>query len=382
MAKAVYIHIPFCIQKCYYCDFNSYALKGQPVQDYLQALSVEMSLITAKNPPEKIKSIFIGGGTPTVLTAEQLEMLFIALLQYFPNWEADIEFTVEANPGTLSEEKLKVMRQYGVNRLSIGVQSFQNELLKFIGRIHSVEDVYHSIAAARKSGFNNISIDLMFGLPKQTIAMFQDSLKKALELDLPHISVYSLKVEEDTPFYLSYEKNALPLPDEDEELKMYLQAISELSNNNLKQYEISNFAKDGYLSRHNINYWENKEYYGLGAGAHGYLANGRIENIKDVKQYTDSLLQKQLLPLVAEYQVPLMEKMENTMMLGLRMNKGVSLENFFAEYKIDLREKYRRQIERLSGTGLIVLDDQGLRLTSKGVIFGNEVFAEFLNLGN
>lgn len=378
MASAVYVHIPFCTSKCYYCDFNSNAVKGQPVDDYLTALAKEMSLITTKNPPNKIKSIFIGGGTPTVLTHQQIELLFSSIHRNFPNWEKDIEYTVEANPGTLNENKLKVMQQYGVNRISMGVQAFQDELLTYIGRLHNKRDVYQSIEAARNQGFYNISIDLMLGLPTQTLAMLQESLTKALQLELPHISVYSLKVEENTPFYQLYEKDTLPLPDEFDELAMYLHTIEGMTKHGLNQYEISNFAKPSFTSKHNINYWKNGEYYGLGAGAHGYLSGKRQENIKGFNSYIEILIKKHKLPIIDEYEVSLKEKMENTMILGLRMLEGVKYADFEETYQQDLRSLYKTQLTKLIKSGLLIPDCKGIKLSEKGLIFGNEVFSQFI----
>ncbi|MBW7459754.1 radical SAM family heme chaperone HemW, partial [Paenibacillus sepulcri] len=285
--SALYIHIPFCTNKCFYCDFNSYVLKGQPVDDYLTALEHEMELTAAALPPQEIRTVFVGGGTPTVLNPVQMERFLSSVKRHFPLY-GDLEFTMEANPGTTDPDKLAAMRAGGVNRISFGVQSFDNGLLEWIGRIHNVDDVYRSIENARAAGFDNLSIDLMFGLPGQTVQLLSESVDRALALELPHYSLYGLKVEENTLFHAMYERNELPLPPEDDELAMYMLLIEKLKGAGFHHYEISNFAKPGFESRHNTTYWRNEPYYGLGAGAHGYARGERHMNIKGVQPYIDA----------------------------------------------------------------------------------------------
>lgn len=379
MIESLYIHIPFCERKCHYCDFNSYALEGQPVMEYLQAMDKEMQLITEQYPATKLKTIFIGGGTPTVLEPKEMEFMLKSVIKNFPSWADDIEFTVEVNPGTVNSDKLQVMLNNGVNRLSMGVQAFQNDLLASIGRIHTESDVYHSIDKALKIGFNNLSIDLMLGLPKQTLPMLKESLSKALNLGLPHFSVYSLKVEENTYFFKLYEENKLPLPSEDTELEMYLSTIEEMQKHGYNQYEISNFSKKGKESKHNINYWKNKGYYGVGAGAHGYIDNQRYENVKGVKPYIEKIEKNNYLPIIDKYTVTLEEQMQDTMMLGLRMLEGVSFSEFKARFSVDMEQVYAKEIDKLIKAELIVREKGGIRLSSKGLIYGNEVFAEFIS---
>lgn len=255
--------------------------------DYLHALDQEMALTVKSNPPGIIKSIFVGGGTPTVLKPEEMKYFLQSVKRHFPEWSDDIEFSMEANPGTTDLEKLSVMRAGGVNRISFGVQAFQNKLLSGIGRIHDTDDVYRSLDNARQAGFDNMSIDLMFGLPNQTLDMLAESIDKALELGLPHYSIYSLKVEENTLFHTMYQRNQLPLPDEEDELNMYLLLMKRMKQAGYNQYEISNFAKPGFESRHNMTYWRNEDYYGLGAGAHGYVGRHRHVNIKGVNPYNE-----------------------------------------------------------------------------------------------
>ncbi|MGO4107259.1 radical SAM family heme chaperone HemW [Paenibacillus sp. YAF4_2] len=380
--KALYIHIPFCTNKCHYCDFTSYVLKGQPVDEYLEALEREMALTVAQMPPERIDTVFVGGGTPTVLTPPQMERFLASVKKYFPLAD-DVEFTMEANPGTTDPEKLGAMFAGGVNRISFGVQSFNNALLERIGRIHSVEDVYKSLENARAAGFTNLSIDLMFGLPGQTVETLEDSVNKALALDLPHYSLYSLKVEENTLFHKLYQRDELPLPPEDEEFNMYTLLMDRLKQAGRNHYEISNFARPGYESRHNSTYWRNEPYYGLGAGAHGYARGLRHVNVKGVQPYIDYTKTK--LPRLEENVVPEYEAMEDFMMVGLRLLKGVRASDYAAQFEgRKLEDKFGSIIEKLVKNGLLErIEDAGdtvYKLTDKGVLFGNDVFGSFIGL--
>lgn len=374
--EAVYIHIPFCTNKCFYCDFNSYVLKDQPIMDYLRALDKEMELTVQANPPGRIKSIFVGGGTPTVLKPDEMEYFLQSVKRHFPEWSDDIEFSMEANPGTTDLEKLSVMREGGVNRISFGVQAFQNSLLTGIGRIHDTDDVYRSLENARRAGFDNMSIDLMFGLPNQTLDMLAESVDKALELGLPHYSIYSLKVEENTLFHTMYRRNQLPLPDEEDELNMYLLLMERMQAAGYKQYEISNFAKPGFESRHNMTYWRNEDYYGLGAGAHGYIGRQRHVNIKGVNPYNEAA--NQGLPRLESFEVSREEAMEDFLMVGLRVLDGVSRSRFRQQFGISMEEVFAGPLNKMVGAGLLDSTDDGYKLSSKGILFGNDVFAEFI----
>ncbi|GAB6929539.1 radical SAM family heme chaperone HemW [Paenibacillus sp. JCM 10914] len=374
--EAVYIHIPFCTNKCFYCDFNSYVLKDQPVMDYLHALDQEMALTVKSNPPGIIKSIFVGGGTPTVLKPEEMKYFLQSVKRHFPEWSDDIEFSMEANPGTTDLEKLSVMRAGGVNRISFGVQAFQNKLLSGIGRIHDTDDVYRSLDNARQAGFDNMSIDLMFGLPNQTLDMLAESIDKALELGLPHYSIYSLKVEENTLFHTMYQRNQLPLPDEEDELNMYLLLMKRMKQAGYNQYEISNFAKPGFESRHNMTYWRNEDYYGLGAGAHGYVGRHRHVNIKGVNPYNEAALKG--LPRLESFEVSREEAMEDFLMVGLRVLEGVDRERFQQQFGISMDEVFAAPLNKMVSAGLLDVTEEGYRLSSKGILFGNDVFAEFI----
>ncbi|MFC7681476.1 radical SAM family heme chaperone HemW [Paenibacillus sp. GCM10028914] len=374
--EAVYIHIPFCTNKCFYCDFNSYVLKDQPVMDYLQALEREMEMTVKASPPGVIKSIFVGGGTPTVLKPNEMEYFLKTVKDHFPVWDDNIEFSMEANPGTTDLEKLSVMREGGVNRVSFGVQAFQNDLLTGIGRIHNTDDVYRSLENAKKAGFDNMSIDLMFGLPNQTVEMLSESVTRALELGLPHYSIYSLKVEENTLFHTLYQKNQLPLPDEEDELNMYLLLMNRMKEAGYDQYEISNFAKPGFESKHNMTYWFNEDYYGLGAGAHGYVGRMRHMNIKGVNPYIEAV--KHGLPRLDSFTISQEEAMEDFLMVGLRVLEGISRSRFEQQFGTSLDVVFARPLHKMVNAGLLDTTDEGYKLSDKGVLFGNEVFAEFI----
>lgn len=376
--KAVYIHIPFCKHKCYYCDFNTYALKGQPVMEYLRAMEREMEATVKEVPPGEIETIFIGGGTPTALNQEEMAFLLRLLDTYFPDRSNDVEFTSEANPGTTDDEKFALMFEGGVNRLSFGVQTFRNELLKTIGRIHDVDDVYRSIERARKVGFRNLSIDLMFGLPNQTVEDMHHSLDCALSLQLNHYSLYSLKIEENTLFHTLYQKNELALPEEEDELTMYELIRHRLSEAGYFQYEISNFARPGFESRHNKKYWMNESYYGIGAGAHGYMKGLRHVNVKGVQAYIDAASQG--LPRLDEHKVSRQEAMEDFMMVGLRLMEGISRQRFLEQFELELEEVFGDILSRLVQRNWLEKTDLGYRLTPTSVPLGNEVFAEFVGV--
>ncbi|HZG57377.1 radical SAM family heme chaperone HemW [Paenibacillus sp.] len=377
--EAVYIHIPFCTNKCHYCDFNSYVLKGQPVHEYLDALEREMEATAKATPPGRIRTIFVGGGTPTVLTPDQMERFLRSVKAYFPGVAPDYEFTMEANPGTTDLEKLQAMKEGGVNRLSFGVQSFDAGLLHAIGRIHSVDDVYRSVDNARAAGFDNVSIDLIFGLPNQTIAQMRETLDRALELRLPHHSIYSLKVEENTLFHTLYERGELPLPKEEDEVEMFRLIMDRLREAGYEQYEISNFAKPGFESKHNTVYWRNESYYGLGAGAHGYVRGARHVNVKGIQPYIDAT--KEGLPTLERYEVGEAEAMEDFMMVGLRLLRGVDRDDFLAQFGRELEAVFGPTLERLQRQGLLEPTPIGWRLTRDGILLGNEAFGAFLGAG-
>ena len=378
MIQAAYIHIPFCVHICHYCDFNKVFLKGQPVDEYLHALKKEIIMTLNEPPKNELKTVFVGGGTPTSLSAEQLKKLCEIIGSLLPV-SKDAEVTFEANPGDLTEEKLYQLREGGVNRLSIGVQSFEEHLLEKIGRTHRNEDVYKTVSNAKKVGFDNISIDLMYGLPGQKLEDFIHSMKEAFSLNIQHLSSYSLIVEPKTVFYNLMRKGKLRLPSEEDDAIMYDTLMKMAKENGLKQYEISNFARPGYESKHNLTYWNNEEYYGFGAGAHSYMHQVRKSNVGPVNHYIQQIHQGNL-PILEESHLSVTERMEEEMFLGLRKVEGVSIETFISKYEKDPLELFSQQLAKLKRDGLIDMDSGYIKLTKKGMFLGNTVFQEFIGV--
>ncbi|MEG0551581.1 MAG: radical SAM family heme chaperone HemW [Vagococcus sp.] len=373
---SAYIHIPFCEHICFYCDFNKVFIEGQPVDEYIEALIKEITLTREKYPSEDTETIYIGGGTPTSLSAHQLDVLLKGIRETLPFDEKN-EFTVEANPGDLTLEKLRVLQNYGVNRLSMGVQSFDDRLLKKIGRKHTAQDVYDTMKIFEAANFNNVSIDLIFALPNQTLENFEDTLNKALALDLPHYSMYSLILENKTMFYNWARQGRLHLPGIDVEGDMFELAIDKMTKAGRKQYEVSNFAKPGKESQHNLIYWNNEHYYGLGAGASGYLGNIRYKNHGPIQHYLKPLKENKL-PTITIEELTLENQMEEEMFLGLRKTEGVSIQKFEKKFNHSLESVYGNVVKQLITDGLLEQNDEWLALTSKGLILGNDVFKEFL----
>lgn len=373
---AAYLHIPFCEHICFYCDFNKVFLEGQPVEEYVDAVIREMELMRALHPDEQLETFYVGGGTPTTLTAPQLARLLAAVQDIF-HLPKDAEFTVEANPESANAEKFAVMRDYGVNRLSMGVQSFNNTILKRIGRIHTAEQVFSCVEAARSAGFENISIDLIFRLPNQTMADFQDSLRQALALDLPHYSIYALILENKTIFYNLMRQGKLPLPSEDDEADMYELAMETMAEHGREQYEVSNYAIPGFQSRHNLTYWRNGSYFGFGAGAHGYIAGKRYNNHGPIQHYLEPLRQGKS-PILYQQELTQKQTVEEEMMLGMRTMAGVDRNQFAQKFGVGLEDLYGGIISSLQSEGLVQWRGDRLSLTRKGKFLGNEVFRAFL----
>lgn len=375
--KAAYIHIPFCEHICHYCDFNKFFIKTQPVDEYLAALETEMQHTIEQKGEQELKTIFIGGGTPTSLTVSQLNQLMNSIHRVLKPTKNLIEFAVEANPDELSLEKLHVLKAAGVNRLSFGVQTFEDDLLKKIGRVHQKKDVLTSFERARAVGFDNISLDLMFGLPHQEKHHVMNSLETAFSLGAEHYSVYSLIVEPKTVFYNLMQKGKLHLPPQEREAEMYELVMDEMERHGLKQYEISNYAKPGFESQHNLTYWSNEDYFGFGAGAHGYVDGIRNVNAGPVKHYLE-LIDQTGFPYKETHHVTKAEQIEEEMFLGLRKIEGVKSADFQAKYGAAPEALFSTVLEDLEEKGLIVNDDKGIRLTRKGKLLGNEVFQAFL----
>ncbi|AMM97956.1 radical SAM family heme chaperone HemW [Bacillus pumilus] len=375
--KAAYIHIPFCEHICHYCDFNKFFIKTQPVDEYLAALEKEMQHTIEQKGEQELKTIFIGGGTPTSLTVSQLDQLMTSIHRVLKPSKNLVEFAVEANPDELSLEKLHVLKEAGVNRLSFGVQTFEDDLLKKIGRVHQKKDVLTSFERARDVGFDNISLDLMFGLPHQEKHHVMNSLETAFSLGAEHYSVYSLIVEPKTVFYNLMQKGKLHLPPQEREAEMYELVMDEMERHGLHQYEISNYAKPGFESQHNLTYWSNEDYFGFGAGAHGYVDGIRNVNAGPVKHYLE-LIEQTGFPYKETHQVTKAEQIEEELFLGLRKIEGVKSADFQAKYGASPEALFPSVLEELAEKGLIVKDDIGIRLTRKGKLLGNEVFQAFL----
>ncbi|WP_414046956.1 radical SAM family heme chaperone HemW [Macrococcus equi] len=367
--RSIYIHIPFCNRICTYCDFNKFLIKNQPVDEYLEALVKELNQIEDR----EIYTVFIGGGTPTALTSHQLEYLLKFVTQRF---KINSEFTVEANPDELTAEKIAVMKKYGVNRLSLGVQTFSNRLLKMLGRTHIESDVLRAVNEANRLGIESVSIDLMYHLPTQTIEECLYDLEQAVKLKINHISSYSLILEPKTQFFNQYKKGLLQMPDETLAQEMYELTMEYLSRNGFHQYEISNYAKGDFESKHNKVYWKNQEYYGAGAGSHGYVEGKRYFNVVPVPHYIKAMHKGNAIKEIIE--VDKYASMEEHMFLGLRLNEGVNVREFEKRYDISFEEVFGTVCRELLKKDQIIIENHHIKLTEIGRIRGNDVFEKFL----
>ena len=368
---SAYVHIPFCTQICYYCDFSKVFIKNQPVDAYLQALIREFERYDIK----QLRTLYIGGGTPTAITAQQLDYLLTNLTK---NLDLSVleEFTIEANPGDLTEDKIEVLKQSAVNRVSLGVQTFNDKQLKQIGRSHNEAQIYDTIASLKEAGFDNISIDLIYALPDQTMSDVKENVAKALALDIPHLSLYSLILEHHTVFMNKMRRGKLNLPQEDLEAETFDYIITELEKNGFEHYEISNFTKPGFESRHNLMYWDNAEYYGVGAGASGYVAGVRYRNQGPIQHYLKAVSEGNAR--LSEEVLTKEEMMEEELFLGLRKKSGVSIAKFEERFGISFEERYGQVVAELRQQGLLVPDDEMIRMTKKGLFLGDTVAEKFI----
>lgn len=375
----LYVHIPFCVKKCSYCDFLSAPATEQTKEAYMAALFAEIGGRAKDYKDRIVTSVFIGGGTPSLLSGDSIRQLMEHIREGFA-LAPDAEITMEVNPGTVTAEKLTAFYEAGINRLSIGMQSAQEQELKILGRIHDFDGFCQVYREAVEAGFTNINVDVMSGLPGQTLASYKDTLEKVLRLEpMPqHISAYSLIVEEGTPFAAMADRGELPLPEEDTERAMYEETIEVLAGYGFHRYEISNYALDGYECRHNVGYWIRRDYLGFGIGAASLIGNVRFQNGRDLNAYLAH-------PLACrEEQQPLttQEQMEETMFLGLRLIRGVSYPEFARCYGQTLEEIYGEVIARNEADGLLTVreDETGRRLmlTGRGLDVSNYVMAQFL----
>ena len=398
----LYIHIPFCAQKCPYCDFNTYAGLESLYDRTVDALCTEMDRWRESLAGRPLTTIFLGGGTPTVLDAARLTRLFEHVHTTFTLAE-ECEISSEANPGAVDRAKFSLLRELGVNRLSMGVQSFQPEELRFLGRIHDVKDVHCAFDSARTAGFDNINLDFIFGLPHQATANWRDTLQKALALDTEHLSLYSLIVEPDTPLHHWVQTGTVDQPDDDEAANLYEMALELLGAGGYEQYEVSNWVRrrdrqgqvmaqqientPAYACRHNLIYWRNQEYLGIGPGAHSHMATGnsdgqRVErrwgNHKPVAGYVKRMMDGESVAAFTETIAPRLS-MGETMMLGLRLvDEGVPFARFQQRYGVTLADTFTAELAQLEAWRLIDVNADRVCLTRQGLMIGNQVFARFL----
>lgn len=389
----LYLHIPFCERKCPYCDFNTYAGMESLHQATVDALCTEMAQRAGLVAGRTITTVFVGGGTPTVLTPRQLQQLFEAMHRLF-NVAESAEITCEANPGAVDREKFATLRSLGVNRLSMGVQSFRPDELQFLGRIHSVEDVHHAYDAARRVGFDNINLDFIFGLPEQDAAAWQETLDQALTLAPEHLSLYSLIVEPNTPLFHWVESGKVAEPDNDSAADFYEMAMAQLAEAGYIHYEVSNWARQTtpdnacsetphFACRHNLIYWRNQDYLGIGPGAHSHLRRQnddekRWGNRKPVAGYSRRVASGEAIEEFIE-KIPPRLAMAESMMVGLRLvREGVRHDRFMAQHGVAATDIFRTELDQLCADGLLTIDAERIRLTRRGLLMGNQVFLQFL----
>lgn len=372
----VYVHIPFCRRKCFYCDFPSYAGEERWMSRYREALCREIAAQGCRCLQEgAVRTVYIGGGTPTALLADDLLAVICAERESFHLTGAE-EFTVEVNPGTVDVQLLERLREAGVNRLSFGVQSFSDALLSAIGRIHTAREAEDAVRMAQKADFR-VSLDLMYGLPGQTLADLKDSVARAAALGIGHISAYGLAVEDGTPFARMEEAGQLHLPTDDECGDMYDYITAELPRLGYRRYEISNYAKAGEESRHNLAYWQDVPYIGLGAAAHSYWHGRRMENEQDLRRYI-ACIEGGLSPAREEEPCSRENHIEEFAFLALRTADGLAKGRFRSTFGCDVHEVYGEVIARLQAAGLVEETVESIRLTAQGMKFGNRVFEAFL----
>ncbi|EOU1120437.1 radical SAM family heme chaperone HemW [Clostridium perfringens] len=372
---SLYIHIPFCAQKCLYCDFPSFARKDHLRKAYIEALNKEIISLREKHNNLEINTIFIGGGTPSVLESDELECLLKEVAKL--NMAKDIEYSMECNPGNLTEEKLEVMKKYGVNRISMGLQAKQDNLLKGLGRIHNYKTFKENFLLAKKVGFNNINVDLMFGLPNQRLNEWEETLREIISLEPAHISAYSLIIEEGTAFYNLYENDKLKLPTEEEERKMYHLAKKFLEENGFNQYEISNYAKEGKECRHNLAYWNMDNWIGVGSASASYMDGKRIKNISSVEEYINSINEKgEAIEEIINNSKN--DNMEEFMFMGLRKINGIDENEFKNRFSMNINNVYGEIINKYIDEGLLIRESGRIFLSEKGIEISNIIMADFL----
>lgn len=369
---ALYIHIPFCAAKCRYCDFASYPQRESAWEVYLNALLEELQSWKAALSEYEVETIFFGGGTPSLWPGEWIARVLDEVRRTVPV-RADAEITMEANPGTLSPEKLRICREAGVNRISLGAQSMDDVLLRSLGRIHSASQIEEAVHMAREAGFDNLSLDLMYALPGQSPEQWMDTLDRVIALGPEHISAYSLIVEEGTPLWDDVESGRIAEPDDDLAVDFQREAVERLAAAGYERYEISNYAKPGRACQHNCIYWERGEYLGLGCAAHSMMDGVRFENARELDGYLAG--ERKINPLRLTKQ----DVMEETVMLSTRMCRGLNLIRYREEFGVDFLQSHEKEIDRLKKLGLIEISDDHLKLTRKGLELQNAVVVELMD---
>ena len=376
----IYIHIPFCKQKCNYCDFVSYTNKCDKIGSYINCLEKEINSFDFSK--YNVTTIYIGGGTPSYIDSKYIKLILNTIykkIQLEKNELKNIEITIEVNPGTITKEKLQDYKEAGINRLSIGLQCVQDRLLKLLGRIHTYEEFLNTYNLAKEVGFENINVDLMLGLPNQSIEDLKESLDKIIELNPNHISTYSLIVEEGTKIFDKIENNELQLPDEELERNMYWYVKNTLELNGYNQYEISNFSKKGRKSKHNMNCWNQEEYIGFGVAAHSYINDIRFSNTNNLEKYIKNINNNEFEKnKLIEEQQTLEDKKKEFMMLGFRKIEGVDIAKFKEKFVDNPIFIYKEKLNKLVEEGLIEINLNNIRLTNKGIDLANLVFEEFI----
>ena len=383
----LYIHIPFCKQKCQYCDFNSYAGKENLIETYMKWVEFELKGVGEGNRVDYennlddlivVKSIYIGGGTPSFIDSKYIEKIMEIVKECYII-DSNAEITIEVNPGTVSKKKLETYLNSGINRISIGLQSTHNEILSKLGRVHSYEEFLYTYNLARNVGFKNINVDLMLGLPNQSLNDLQESINEVINLEPEHISVYSLIIENGTPFCEKLEKQEIALPSDELERAMYWETKRKLEKAGYTHYEISNFAKPGFESKHNLSCWNQEEYIGIGSSAHSYTNNVRYSNIDSIEDYIRNYENGNEIDNFVFHEKQNKEsKMKEFMMLGLRKIQGIHIQDFknkFGENPIYL---YKKELEKLVNEELLEIDGDVIKLTNKGIDLANLVWEEFV----
>lgn len=379
--SGVYIHIPFCARKCTYCNFNTTDFFDDLAENYIRALETEINLWGARLLEERSKklsidTIYFGGGTPSIVEAKQLARLIAACRASF-DVSRDAEITIEINPSTFSRQKIEGWLRAGINRASVGVQTFLDRELASLSRTHSSADARLTVDALRECGFANISLDLIAGLPNQTLEDWEFNLGEALRLKPEHLSLYLLEIKEGTQLYAQIKRSQQPRPDDDLAAEMYRMICKATRGAGYEHYEISNFARDQFRSRHNMKYWIDAPFYGMGCGAHSYDGRARWVNILKTESYIDSVARNGV-AIAERRELSAEDRASEALFMGLRLKEGIDLSAFREEFSIDVADHYRGELENLAEAGLVEMRDNRLSLTPKGMLLSNEVFVNFV----